>query len=84
MAAEGPLVARPDSIPAAHRTTSLSSKEPQSEQHVHWGAVNKPIEEAKFDLVHRDMMAYAQDKELFVLDAWGEPIRSFSACRFAS
>ena len=38
---------------------------------MHWGAVNKPIEEAKFDLVHRDMMAYAQDKELFVLDAWG-------------
>ena len=50
----------PDSTPAAHRTTSLSSSEPQSEQHVHWGAVNKPIDEAKFDLVHRDMMAYAR------------------------
>jgi phosphoenolpyruvate carboxykinase (ATP) len=33
--------------------------------------VNRPIDEAKFDAIHRDMMAYAQDKDLFVLDAWG-------------
>jgi phosphoenolpyruvate carboxykinase (ATP) len=37
----------------------------------HWGPVNKPIDEAKFDALHKDMMAYLQDKELFVLDAWG-------------
>ena len=37
---------------------------------MHWGKVNKPIDEAQFDALHRDMMAYLQDKELFVLDAW--------------
>jgi phosphoenolpyruvate carboxykinase (ATP) len=71
MAAEGPLVARTGQHTGRSPNDKFVVKEPQSEQHVHWGAVNKPIEEAKFDLVHRDMMAYAQDKELFVLDAWG-------------
>ena len=37
---------------------------------MHWGAVNRPIDEAKFDQLHKDMMAYLQDKELYVLDAW--------------
>ena len=32
--------------------------------------MNKPIDEAKFDALHQDMMAYLQDKDLFVLDAW--------------
>ncbi len=27
--------------------------------------------EANFDALHRDMMTYVQDKELYVLDAWG-------------
>jgi phosphoenolpyruvate carboxykinase (ATP) len=71
MAAEGPLVARTGQHTGRSPNDKFVVKEPQSEQHVHWGAVNKPIEEARFDLVHRDMMAYAQDKELFVLDAWG-------------
>ncbi len=71
MAAEGPLVARTGQHTGRSPNDKFVVREPQSEQHVHWGAVNKPIDEAKFDLVHRDMMAYAQDKELFVLDAWG-------------
>jgi len=71
MAAEGPLVARTGQHTGRSPNDKFVVREPQSEQHVHWGAVNRPIEEAKFDLIHRDMMAYAQDKELFVLDAWG-------------
>jgi phosphoenolpyruvate carboxykinase (ATP) len=31
---------------------------------------NRPVEEANCDALHRDMMAFIQDKELFVLDAW--------------
>ena len=58
-------------------------KEPSSEKHVHWGAVNRPIDEAKFDPLHKDMMAYLQDKDLYVLDAWaGTDPRS--GCRFVS
>ena len=32
--------------------------------------VNRPIDEEQFAALHRDMMAYLQDKDLFVLDAW--------------
>jgi phosphoenolpyruvate carboxykinase (ATP) len=71
LAAEGPLVARTGQHTGRSPNDKFVVREPQSEQHVHWGAVNRPIDEAKFELVHRDMMTYAQDKDLFVLDAWG-------------
>ena len=45
-------------------------REASSERNVHWGAVNRAIEEAAFDALHRDMLAHLQDKDLFVLDAW--------------
>ena len=70
MAAEGPLVARTGQHTGRSPNDKFVVKEPSSEQHVHWGAVNRPVDEAKFDALHRDMMAYLQDKELFVLDAW--------------
>jgi phosphoenolpyruvate carboxykinase (ATP) len=37
---------------------------------VHWGAVNRPIEEEQFAALHRDMMAYLQDQDIYILDAW--------------
>ena len=71
LAAEGPLVARTGQHTGRSPNDKFVVREPASEKHVHWGAVNKPIDEAKFDALHRDMMAYLQDKDLFVLDAWG-------------
>jgi phosphoenolpyruvate carboxykinase (ATP) len=71
LAAEGPLVARTGQHTGRSANDKFFVKEPSSEKHIHWGNVNKPIEAASFDALHRDMMAYLQDKELFVLDAWG-------------
>jgi len=71
LAAEGPLVARTGAHTGRSPNDKFVVKEAASEKHVHWGPVNKPIEEAKFDALHKDMMAYLQDKDLFVLDAWG-------------
>jgi phosphoenolpyruvate carboxykinase (ATP) len=71
LAAEGPIVARTGAHTGRSPNDKFVVKEPASEKHVHWGAVNKPIDEANFDALHKDMMAYLQDKELFVLDAWG-------------
>jgi phosphoenolpyruvate carboxykinase (ATP) len=45
-------------------------KEASSEQNIDWGKVNKPFEPAKFDALHKRMMAFAAEKELFVLDAY--------------
>jgi len=70
IAAEGPLVARTGAHTGRSPNDKFVVKEASSEQHVHWGNVNRPIDEAKFDALHRDLMAYLQDKELFVLDAW--------------
>jgi phosphoenolpyruvate carboxykinase (ATP) len=70
LAAEGPLVARTGQHTGRSPNDKFVVREPSSEPHVHWGAVNRGIEAEKFDLLHRDMMAYLQDKELFVLDAW--------------
>jgi phosphoenolpyruvate carboxykinase (ATP) len=32
--------------------------------------VNRPVEEEQFAALHRDMMAYLQDQDIYVLDAW--------------
>ena len=45
-------------------------KEASSEKNVDWGKVNKPFDPAKFEALHKKMMAYAADKELYVLDAY--------------
>ena len=70
LAAEGPLVARTGQHTGRSPNDKFVVKEPSSEKDVAWGPVNKPIDEDKFNALHRDMMAYIQDKEIFVLDAW--------------
>jgi phosphoenolpyruvate carboxykinase (ATP) len=70
LAAEGPLVARTGQHTGRSPNDKFTVKEPTSDKHVHWGTVNKPIDEANFDALQRDMMAYLQDKEIYVLDAW--------------
>ena len=70
LAAEGPLVARTGQHTGRSPNDKFVVRDSQSEKHVHWGNVNRPIDEAKFDALHRDMMTYVQDKELYVLDAW--------------
>jgi phosphoenolpyruvate carboxykinase (ATP) len=70
LAADGPLVARTGQHTGRSPNDKFVVKEPASEKHVHWGDVNKPIDEKYFDALHKDLVAYVQDKELFVLDAW--------------
>ena len=70
LAADGPLVARTGQHTGRSPNDKFVVKEPTSEAQVHWGTVNRPIDEAKFDALHRDLMTYLQDKDLYVLDAW--------------
>jgi phosphoenolpyruvate carboxykinase (ATP) len=71
LAAEGPLVCRTGQHTGRSPNDKFFVKEASSERQLHWGTVNKPIDETRFDALHRDMMAYVQDRDLFVLDAWG-------------
>ncbi|HXD20359.1 MAG TPA: phosphoenolpyruvate carboxykinase [Vicinamibacterales bacterium] len=71
LASEGPLVARTGQHTGRSPQDKFTVKEPTTEQNIAWGTLNRPITEANFDALHRDMMTYVQDKELYVLDAWG-------------
>jgi phosphoenolpyruvate carboxykinase (ATP) len=70
LAAEGPLVARTGQHTGRSPNDKFVVRDAATEQHVHWGNVNRPIDAAYFDALHRDMTAYLHDKDLFVLDAW--------------
>ena len=70
LAADGPLVARTGQHTGRSPNDKFVVREPSSEKHVHWGDVNRPLDAAAFDALHKDLVAYLQDKELFVLDAW--------------
>ena len=71
LAAEGPLVCphRPAHRPLAERQVRRPRAVERAARRT-GATVNRPIDAAKFDALHRDMMAYLQDKELYVLDAW--------------
>jgi phosphoenolpyruvate carboxykinase (ATP) len=71
LASEGPFNARTGQHTGRSPQDKFTVKEPTTEKNIHWGAINRPVEESHFDALHRDMMSYVQDKELYVLDAWG-------------
>jgi phosphoenolpyruvate carboxykinase (ATP) len=70
LAADGPLVARTGQHTGRSPNDKFVVREPSSEAHVHWGAVNRPIDDERFAALQRDMLAYLGDQDLFVLDAW--------------
>lgn len=45
-------------------------KEPTSEQDIWWGKVNRPISQEAFDSLMRRMIAYTQNRDIFVFDGY--------------
>ena len=70
LAADGPIVCRTGHHTGRSPNDKFVVREPSSEPHVHWGDVNRPLAPAAFDALHRDLVRYVEDKELYVLDAW--------------
>jgi phosphoenolpyruvate carboxykinase (ATP) len=70
LAADGPIVCRTGQHTGRSPNDKFVVREPSSERHIQWGNINRPITAEQFDVVHRDMVAYLADKELYVLDAW--------------
>jgi phosphoenolpyruvate carboxykinase (ATP) len=70
IAANGPLVCTTGQHTGRSPNDRFIVKEPSSESHVAWGKVNRPIDAAAFDGLHRRMLAYLRGKELFVQDCW--------------
>ena len=58
LAADGPLVCRTGQHTGRSPNDKFVVREASSERIIHWGAVNRAIDEASFDTLHRDMLAY--------------------------
>jgi phosphoenolpyruvate carboxykinase (ATP) len=43
-------------------------REPTSEKDIWWGDINQPISQALFDRLLRKMLAYLQNRDIFVFD----------------
>jgi phosphoenolpyruvate carboxykinase (ATP) len=70
LAKDGPLVCRTGAHTGRSPNDKFVVQEPSSEGHVHWGKVNKAIEQAKYDTLKRDMLAYLSSKDLYVQDLY--------------
>jgi phosphoenolpyruvate carboxykinase (ATP) len=77
IAANGPLVCRTGPHTGRSPNDKFIVREPSSDQHVDWGKVNRPIDAASFDRLHRRMAAFLGGRELFVQDCWAGADPSF-------
>ena len=68
--AQGPLACRTGQHTGRSPNDKFVVREPSSEAEIAWGKVNRPIEPAQFDALHRDLLASLAGKELFVLDCF--------------
>jgi len=77
LAKDGALVCRTGAHTGRSPNDKFVVREPSSEQHVHWGKVNRPIDPQKFDALKRDLLAYLDSKELYVQDLFAGADPSF-------
>src|SRR3954447_25754017 len=70
VAADGPLVCRTGQHTGRSPNDKFVVREPSSEAEIAWGKVNRALDPAQFDALHKDLVASLRGKELFVLDCF--------------
>jgi phosphoenolpyruvate carboxykinase (ATP) len=70
IAAEGPLACFTGQHTGRSPNDKFIVREASSEKEISWSKVNRPIDPAHFDLLHKDLVASLSGKELFVLDCF--------------
>jgi phosphoenolpyruvate carboxykinase (ATP) len=70
IADEGPLACRTGQHTGRSPNDKFVVREPTSEAEIAWGTVNRPMDPAQFDLLHRDLLSTIEGKDLFVLDCF--------------
>ena len=70
LAADGPLVCRTGAHTGRSPNDKFVVREPSSEKHVAWSKVNRPMEQAQFEVLRRDILAHLGDRELYVQDLY--------------
>ncbi len=70
VAHNGPLVVHTGQYTGRSPKDKFIVNEPSSAQHVWWGDVNRPMDEARYEALKRRLLAYLQGRELFVQDTF--------------
>ena len=85
VSAGGPLVCRTGQHTGRSPNDRFLAREASSEREIGWGAINRPMEPAQFELLYQDLLRSLEGSELFVQDrsagadpAYRLPIRVFS------
>lgn len=79
----GPLVVQTGGHTGRSPNDRFVVKEPESESKIWWGKVNRPFSQENFDYLYRKMLAYVQNRDIYVFDGYVGAIR-LTGCRFAS
>jgi len=66
----GPLVVRTGQYTGRSPLDKFIVREPSSEQQVWWGDVNRPLDPQRFQALRGRLLAYLQDRDLFVQDCF--------------
>jgi len=64
----GPLVVRTGKFTGRSPNDKFVVREASSQDNIWWGDVNRPIDEAAFESLHRRILAHLQGKDVFVQD----------------
>jgi phosphoenolpyruvate carboxykinase (ATP) len=70
IAADGPLACRTGQHTGRSPNDKFIVREPSSEAEIAWGKVNRSMEPAQFDLLHRELLGSLAGKEQFVQDCY--------------
>lgn len=66
----GPLVVSTGDHTGRSPNDKFIVEEPTSEKDIWWGKVNRPISQEKFDNLYRRIIAYIQNRDIFVFDGY--------------
>jgi phosphoenolpyruvate carboxykinase (ATP) len=66
----GPVVVRTGDHTGRSPHDKFVVEEPASQSEIWWGKVNRPISDECFDTLHKRMLAYIQNRDIFVFDGY--------------
>jgi len=66
----GPLLVRTGDHTGRSPNDKFIVREPTSENEIWWGDVNRPIGQEKFDALYRKVLAYIQQRDIFIFDGY--------------
>lgn len=66
----GPLVVQTGGHTGRSPNDRFVVKEPESESKIWWGKINRSISQENFDYLYRKMLAYVQNRDIYVFDGY--------------